>query len=213
MNSKKDSNKKKPIGDFFYNFVKVTAAIPTLIFVRPKVIYMDKKQKLKGGFIASANHCSFLDPVMVHCIYPFRTIHSLATQELFSSPLKIWFFEHVHCIPVDKENFNINSFHEVTKQLKRGRVVSIFPEGGISVKSAEVKAFKTGMILMAHRAKAPIVPIYLCPQEHLYHRRIAVVGNPIDVRQLCGDFPSAEAINQAAEYIHQKEMELKEKIK
>ena len=67
--------------------------------------------------------------------------------------------------------------------------------------------------MMAHTAKVPIVPIYLCPQERWYHRRVAVVGPPIDVRALCGDFPNVDAINRAGEYIHQKELELKEEIK
>ncbi len=151
-----------------------------------------------------------MDPLVIHCTFGNRRIYSLATKDLFATPTKQWFFEKVHCIIVDKENFSLKSFHEVTHQLKRGKVVSIFPEGGVHVGAKEMSAFKSGTILMAHTAKVPIVPVYLVPASKWYHKHYVVVGAPIDVREICGDRPSVEQIDKAAEYIRQKNEELKQ---
>jgi 1-acyl-sn-glycerol-3-phosphate acyltransferase len=214
LSSNKSSNSKKkkarPIGNFLYDFVKITGALPALIWMRPKVIHLGNKQTLKGGFMASANHCSFVDPILIHCVFWKRRMYSLATKDLYSSKLRQWFFDQVHCIQVDKQNFSLNSFHEVTRQLKQGKVVSIYPEGQLNRASQEMLAFKSGVILMAHSAKVPIVPVYLVPPGRWYQRRIAIVGQPIDVRALCGDMPTVDDLNRAGDYVHQQEQQLRE---
>ncbi len=211
MNSQKSSKSKKSKFDrnFLYDFVKITGAPPTLLWMRPKVLRPEGKSRIKGGFMCSANHCGFLDPVVVHCVFWHRRIYSLATKDLFQTPLKQWFFEKMHCIIVDKENFSMASFREVTRQLKRGKVVSIFPEGNVHVGAKEMSAFKSGIILMAHTARVPIVPMYIVPEGKWYQRRYVVVGKPIDVREICGDRPSVDIIDKAAEYLKQKNEELK----
>lgn len=211
MSTKSNSNSKKPkIGsNFVYDFVKLTGMIPTLILMRPKVIHVGKGSKLKGGFMASANHCSFFDPIVIQCIFWKRRIYSLATKDLYKNKVLTWFFNHTHCIQVDKQNFSLNSFHEVTKQLKRGKVVSIFPEGQVNFDPKDMLAFKSGAILMAHKAKAPIVPVYLVPVDKWYHKRIALVGDPIDIREMCGIMPTVDDLNRVGDYVQQKQQELK----
>ena len=193
-----------------YDFVKITGAVPALIWTRPKRIYFGKKDSLKGGYMISANHCSFFDPIIVHSVFWKRRIYSLATKDLYSSKLNTWFFNHMHCIQVDKENFSLNSFHEVTRQLKRGKVVCIFPEGELKRYTQEVRTFKSGIVLMAYSAKAPILPVYFVPIEHWYQRRIAIIGEPIDVHELCGRMPTEEDFNRAGDYVRQKEQELRD---
>lgn len=203
-------NKANRLGsNFIYDFVKVTGAPPTLLWMRPKVLWPEGKQKQKGGFMCSANHCGFLDPVVVQCVFWYRRIHSLATKDLFRNRFLQWFFAKVHCIIVDKENFSLASFHEVTRRLKQGKVVSIFPEGNVRVDDKELAAFKSGSVLMAHNAGVPIVPMYIVPAGKWYQRRIVVVGAPIDVRALCGDRPSMDQINDATAVIREKSQELK----
>ena len=54
---KKEKGKKSY---FFYDFVKITAAIPGLIWFRPKRIYVNEnaKKKIKGGALLISNHSS-----------------------------------------------------------------------------------------------------------------------------------------------------------
>ncbi|MBQ9807122.1 MAG: 1-acyl-sn-glycerol-3-phosphate acyltransferase [Clostridia bacterium] len=207
-----NNKKKKPgkYGNFLYDFVKVTGAIPALLWMRPKVITPSKTKRPKGGYMLSANHCTLLDPIFILCAFPTRRIHSLATKDLYKNRWLSWFLPRMHCIQVDKENFSLDSFHEVVRRLKEGKVICIYPEGQVNRNTEELLTFKSGVILMAHRAKVPIVPVYLVPPEKWYSRRVAVVGEPINVRALCGDFPTEEDMNRASAYVHQKEQELKE---
>ena len=205
--------KQKKKGDkydyFFYDFIKVTGALTALIWIRPKVYYPHGKPDTKGGFMISANHCSFIDPIVILCTFWWRRVFSLATKDLYSTKLRSFLFNSMRCIQVDKQNFSLDSFHEVTRRLKKGKVICIFPEGQLNLKSDDMLAFKSGAILMAHTANVPIVPVYLVPPKKWYNRRISVVGEPINVREICGFMPTADELNRAAEVVHQKENELK----
>ena len=211
-NSNLNNKKKKPKenSNFLYDFVKITGAIPALLWMRPKVITPSGAKRPKGGYMISANHCTLLDPIFILCAFPTRRVHSLATKDLYKNRWLSWFLPRMHCIQVDKENFSLDSFHEVVRRLKANKVVCIYPEGQVNRNAEEMMTFKSGVILMAHRAKVPIVPVYLVPPGKWYQRRVAIVGDPIDVRALCGDFPTEEDMNHASAYVHQKEKELKE---
>lgn len=211
MNSEaksKNTKKKKNYGNFLYDFIKLTGIIPLSIWLRPKLIYMGKKPKLKGGYMVFANHCSFMDPLLIHCIFYNRRIHTLATKDLYSNDLRTFMFDTMLCIQVDKANFSVDSFHEVVKLLKRGKVVCIFPEGRVSPGSDNILAFKSGMALMAYTAGVPIVPMYLLPTKKWYNRRVAVMGQPIDIKEMCGKRPSTADLDNVSKYLHEKELEL-----
>ena len=203
---------RKPIRpNMFFRTLMRVASIPDLIatdFTCNK-IGMEKLGK-KEPCLYLMNHCSFIDPIVIHCLFWKRRIYSLATKDLYDTKLKAWLFHHMHCIQVDKQNFSLDSFHEVTLQLKRGKIVSIFPEGQMNYAPENMLAFKSGIVLMAHKAKVPILPVYLVPPENWHQRRVAVIGEPIDIRSLCGMIPTMDELNRAADYIHEKEEELKQ---
>ena len=209
--SKKSLKKKGEGYDYFwYDFAKVTGTVPLMIWIRPKIYYPEGKPRLKGGFMISSNHSSFIDPFAVLAVFWYRRVFSLATKDLYDTPRKRWMFESMRCIKVDKENFSLDSFHEVIRRLKNKKVICIFPEGQINFDSDDVLAFKSGVILMAHTAGAPIVPIYLAPVGKWYQRRVIVVGKPINIREICGFMPTIDQLNGAADLVHAKEQELKE---
>ena len=201
--------KKRPVGNFWYDFVKVTGLIPGLIWIRPKVIRVGGKCP-RGGVLISSNHPTFLDPIILLASIRERRLHSLATTDLFTTKLKAFMFTRMHCIPVDKNNFSMTTFHEVVDRLKDGKAVVIFPEGHVNRGGGqEINAFKSGAILMAHHASAPILPVYIVRREKWYHRQYVVVGQPFDVRSAVGMIPTMEQVERVSEQLREKEMELK----
>ena len=214
MNSKDklSKNKKSVFRNFCYDFVKVTGALPALILYRVKYIYENEnaRRKLKGGAIVIANHLGFTDPIRIHCIFWYRRLHFIAMKELFDTKLKNWFFRKMLCIPVDRENFNMSTFSKVIEVSKEDGITCMFPEGHITTGDETINTFKSGMILMALRAKVPIVPVYMAPQKNIWSRQHAVIGEPIDINELCGKIPDIKAIENAAETLRKKELELKE---
>ncbi len=210
MNCKEERKpKKKRKSNFLYDFVKITGALPALIWMRPKVIYTGQgKPDLKGTLVC-VNHGSFTDPVLLHCAFWYKRLHFLATTDLFQTKAKKFFFTQMHCIPVDKGNFNLNSVHTVRDELQEGRTLVIFPEGTVNREGEdELLAFKSGAPFMAYMANAPILPVYVKPTKKWYHRRVVVVGEPIDVRSVCKG-PSMQAINEAGEVVRNEIIKLR----
>lgn len=207
--NKKD--KKKRESYFMYDFTKVTGLLPALIWLRPKVICAGKSKRrdYKGGMLISCNHRGLSDPVLALCVFWDRRLRCLATKDLYSTKLRNWFFNQMHCIQVDKSNFSIDSFHAVIENLKADKAVLIFPEGQVN-QTEEMMSFKAGAVLMAHRANKPIVPMYIPEYGKWYNRRVAVLGDPIDVRQMCGKIPTMDKVKEVNEYIRSVELSLKE---
>ena len=200
---------KRPVGNFWYDFVKITGLIPGLLWIRPKVIRTGGKCP-RGGVLISSNHPTFLDPIILLASIRERRLHSLATTDLFSNKLKTFMFTQMHCIPVDKNNFSMTTFHEVVDRLKAGKAVVIFPEGQVNRGGGrEINAFKSGAILMAHRASAPILPVYIVRREKWYRRQYVVVGEPFDVRAAVGMIPTMEQVERVCDQLREQELALK----
>jgi 1-acyl-sn-glycerol-3-phosphate acyltransferase len=201
--------KKRLFAYFWYDFVKVTGIIPGLIWIRPKVIRVGQKCP-KGGVLISSNHPTFLDPITILTAFPWRRPHCLVTKDLYKNRLMTFLLKRMHCIQVDKDNFSMASFHETVDCLKDGRAVVIFPEGQVNRGDGrEVQAFKSGAILMAHRANAPILPVYIVKREKWYRTQRVVVGEPFDVKAAVGPIPTMEQMERVTGQLREKELELK----
>ena len=166
------------------------------------------KHRPKGGVLVVSNHIGFVDVILVMTVFWRRRLHFLATSDLYRNKLLTMFWNKVHCIRVDKQNFSMRSFHTVADRLKAGQAVMIFPEGSVNFDGNDLRAFKSGVVLMAHIGGAPIQPVYLVERKKWYHRSIAIVGDPIDLRAVVGERPSMVELNAANEYLHERELEL-----
>ena len=212
MNSEKNlkQKQKKLPGNFWYDFVKVTGALPMLLWLRPKIYYPYGKPATKGAILISANHRSLLDPVVVHLAFPFRRLNCLATKDLYRTKLLTFFFNRMHCIVVDKENFSLASFRAVVDRLKEKKAVVIFPEGQVNLGQEDsILTFKSGAVLMAHRAGAPVLPMYIVKRRKWYQRQRIIVGQPVNLREILSPMPSMEEISQASILLRDKEVQMR----
>ena len=189
----------------------MTGALPVLLWLRPKIYRPYGTKTPQKGVLVSANHRSLLDPVIVHVVFPSRRMDCLATKDLFDTKLKSAFFNKMHCIMVDKENFSLSAFHEVVARLHDGKMVVIFPEGGLNRdKDDTIHSFKSGAVLMAYKSKTPILPVYIVKRERWYQRQRIVVGAPFDVCEAVGAVPTLDQLNACSEALRKMELELRE---
>lgn len=198
----------------FYDFVRITAAIPGLICFRPKLVYENKKAKkrIRGGAMIVSNHVGFRDPVYLQFAVWYRRQHFVCLKKLFEGRAAL-LFKGFLCIPIDREDMSMNSLREIVSELKAGHVVSMFPEGHISEdENKQMGSFKSGMVLMAMQGKSPIIPIYIKPKEHFYSRVVMAIGEPVDVCSILGNRPSLSAIDGVSAIIKEKEEKLKELV-
>ena len=204
------SEEIKPVKNYvFYDFVRITA-LPGLLVFRPKLVYENEKakEKLRGGALLIANHAGFWDPIYLMLSIRYRRHHFVCIKDFFEgNRLKRWLFRHFHCIPIDRENFSMNSLRRITDELKAGRLVDMFPEGHVNA-GENLAPFKSGMILLSLQSACPIVPVYIKPPANILHRLVVAVGEPVDVKALFGQKPSLAEIDEAAEMLREKEEKL-----
>lgn len=207
---KQKKRKRKTKNYFFHDFVKITGAIPGLLWFRIKKVYASKKskEKIKDGAIIISNHSGNVDPLVLMTAIWYRRHHFIATKDLFNTKLKRFAFENFHCIEIDKQNVSMDTFREIVEYLKNDKIVSMFPEGYLT-RNEEVQKFKSGVVLMAVTAKKPIVPIYIKKRKSVWNRQCVVVGEPIDPMKMCGKIPSLKEMENIAEILREKEKELK----
>ena len=213
MNSEqncKNKKRKERIGsNFFYDFVKITGAIPALILLRPKIYYPEGKEIPEGAALISSNHHTIIDPIIILASFPFRRIDCLVTKDLYKNKVMTMLLNAWKCIQVDKENFSLDSFHRVVDRLNLGKMVLIFPEGQVTTgQQNPILTFKSGIILMAHKSGAPVMPVYIVRRKKWWHRQHLVVGRPVDIRSIVGAIPTMDQITAASEYLRNKEYEL-----
>ena len=205
---------KKKKNYFVYDFVRVTAALPGLLWLRPRILYENEtaRKGLKGGVLLIANHSNFCDPIYLMIALWKRRHHFVCIKDFFKGKFLSWLFSCFHCIPIDRQNFSMDSLRMITEELKADHLVSMFPEGYVhdSGDNGSMAPFKSGMVLIAMQSKKPIVPVYIKPPAKFFNRLTVAVGEPVDVCALYGGRPSLSQIEQVSVLLQQKEENLRE---
>ena len=207
-NNQKNKARLFALKNFVYDFVKVTAALPALIMFRPKYLYSSKKarKRIRGGAILIANHNGFFDPIYLMTAVWYRRHRFVCLKQFFEGK-SAWWFKRFGCVPIDKENIDMESFRNIITLLNAGELVSMFPEGRVNSGSGGIDVFKSGVVLMAVQSRKPIVPVYIKPRKHWYRRRVFAIGEAVDVN-LLEQKQTFSQIDAFAEQLRDKEKEL-----
>jgi 1-acyl-sn-glycerol-3-phosphate acyltransferase len=137
----------------------------------------------KGPLIVASNHHQYADPVLV-CMAVPRRIQWMAKREVFVPPLDK-FFCFIGAFPVDRQKGGRAALRAALGFLSEGWALGIFPEGGRRKGGAPGEdAPKSGVAMLASRADAPIVPVFVDKLPNFVdrlrgHRLQVYVGDPI----------------------------------
>jgi 1-acyl-sn-glycerol-3-phosphate acyltransferase len=168
-----------------------------------RVRRLRKTQRYPSGpFIVVANHISHFDPPMLGCWFP-RYIDWMAMEELYRNRWSAWLMRSLCAFPVKRSGGDFASLRAALGRLKIGRVVGIFPEGGIRagagsiLEGAPVWGGFAGLSILSDQ---PVVPCVIVGTDRLYRpnnwlpfRRVPVwmgFGEPIQPRT---DLPREQA--------------------
>ena len=216
---KKKKNLFQKIFDFryfLYDFVKITAAIPTLIYLRLKIKYLNGRRPkgiYSGSYIIASNHQSYTDVIALLVVFWQRRVSFIATRDLFSTKLRRFFFNNVRMIPIDKNNIKMETFKKAKDVIDSGHLVLIFPEGHVT-NSEEVENYKSGVVMLSIMTKAPVLQVYVQKREKWWHRQRVVIGEKIDLEQYFENkIPTMEDIIRATNILREKEEQLAEVLK
>ena len=169
------------------------------------VIHVHGRENIpEGPCMLCCNHSCFSDPVWV-IVYGklSRLPRIMAKQELMKLPVLGWLYRKLGAFPVDRGATDLKAVQTTLKTLREGNRVLIFPEGTRVRKGKRVEAH-SGALLMANRAKVPVVPIYVSTKKHLFSRINLSFGKPY--------FPEYAAAKATPEELTLRSAELLEKI-
>ncbi|MCB9847411.1 MAG: 1-acyl-sn-glycerol-3-phosphate acyltransferase [Phycisphaeraceae bacterium] len=151
----------------------------------------------EGAFLIVANHESYLDPVLVGCAIDHQPVTPLARRSLFDNIFFGTLIRLLGSVPIDETGGDVAAIKEGVRQLRAGRIVSLYPEGGRS-HDGTIQPFKRGALLLIKRSTVPILPVAVAgaynawPRSKRFPRifgpRVAVnVGEPIAHEDLLKD--------------------------
>ncbi len=142
-----------------------------------------------GPWILACNHLSHFDPPLIAGAFQ-RPLDFLAMRELFRPA---WFgslLRAANVIPVGRRQADTTALKAALQRLKKGRIVCVFPEGGLRAGSTSVLGgadLTEGVALLAARAAVPVRPAVIVGSDQLYVRQnwgrrpriIVATGEPI----------------------------------
>jgi 1-acyl-sn-glycerol-3-phosphate acyltransferase len=146
---------------------------------------------LQAGFLLAANHISHFDPFLISLAVP-RKIDWMTMTEFFRFSVLGFLLRAIDAFPAERNRADRKTIRTAIERLKEGRVVGLFPEGGIrdGVHSLlEGAPLRPGAATLAHIARVPILPCVILGSDRLYSikrwlplRRTPIwiaFGNPI----------------------------------
>ncbi len=122
-----------------------------------------------GPAVLAANHVSFLDFLLLGLVGEERggrRVRFLARHDLWRVRPVGWLMDRMGHIPVDREA-PAHAYLLARDALRRGELVGIFPEAGVS-RSFTVRALAPGAAALAHETGAPLVPVALWGGQRLW---------------------------------------------
>jgi 1-acyl-sn-glycerol-3-phosphate acyltransferase len=146
-------------------------------------VYGVEKVPRKGAMVVAANHSQYLDPVYV-CMAVPRRVQWMGKKELFVFPFAAFFY-FIGTFPVDREGGGRAGLRTALNFLAKGWTLGIFPEGTHRTGEGSREA-KSGTVLLAVRADAPVLPVFVGWSPSLLGRlrgeKLRVyIGDPISV--------------------------------
>ena len=111
-----------------------------------------------GSVIIATNHLSRLDIPLLLCNPVRKDLTGLVTTKYLTFPVLNWVIRTVDAIWIDREIADFGAIRVANEALMKGIALGISPEGTRS-KTHELLQGKPGVVLLALKSGAPIVPV------------------------------------------------------
>lgn len=110
------------------------------------------------GAIVASNHASYLDPPLIGLALKRQAVF-MAKESLFNIPL-LGCFVGYFSFPVRRGKPQPSTIKEAVGRLRKGELIVIFPEGGISM-DGDVGQARRGVGMIAAISRSKVVPAFI----------------------------------------------------
>jgi 1-acyl-sn-glycerol-3-phosphate acyltransferase len=156
---------------YWYRFCRAGSSALFLLLCRGRV-FSRRNVPREGGVLLVCNHQSFLDPIVAALALP-RECHFMARSTLFRNP---WFgklIESLNAFPIKRGTADFGAVKETLRRLKRGALVTAFPEG-TRTEDGSVAPMHSGVVMLARKADVPLVPALVLGAYEVWPRHAAL---------------------------------------
>ncbi len=159
-NTKKQKNTDERGSKFFRVIYAMLSGVVGLIF-RIKVVN-PQNEPTEGRYVVCANHISATDPIIVCYAFRRHQVHFMAKKELFKIPVFSSLIRMLGAFPIDRGGSDVGAIKTAVGIVERGQALGIFPQGHrYPEQNPRETKTKQGAALIATRAEADIVPVYI----------------------------------------------------
>lgn len=94
----------------------------------------------------------------------------MARDTLFANPAFGWLIDTLNAFPVKRGEGDVGAIKETLRRLKRGALITVFPEGTRTPDGA-IGPMRSGVVLLARKARVPLVPTLILGAFDAWPRR------------------------------------------
>jgi 1-acyl-sn-glycerol-3-phosphate acyltransferase len=196
----------------YYRFGRACCQLGYVLLLGGRV-YRVNHVPSRGGVLLACNHQSYLDPVLATFAIP-RECTYMARDTLFRNRYFRRLIESLNAFPVRRGESDVAAMKMALKKLAAEAVLTAFPEA-TRTEDGRVRPFKPGVIVLARKAKVPIVPVAIegafeaWPRHRKLPRSASVLieyGRPIEPDEMQGvdRDESAQRITREIRTIHNR---------
>jgi len=126
-----------------------------------------------NAFLLASNHISHFDPFLISLAVR-RKIDWMTMAEFFRPSALGFFLRSIDAFPAERDRADLKTIRTAINRLKSGRVVGLFPEGGIrdgANSLLEGAPLRPGAATLAQIADVPVVPCVILGTDRFYSRK------------------------------------------
>jgi 1-acyl-sn-glycerol-3-phosphate acyltransferase len=113
-----------------------------------------------GPAILVSNHTCSSDPAFLWVASP-RPLSFLIAREFYDQAAVRPICDAIGCVPVVRNGLDAAAARLSLRRLQEGRVLCIFPEGGLSTAGRRFRPGRHGVAYLALKARVPVIPAFI----------------------------------------------------
>ncbi|MBQ9647952.1 MAG: 1-acyl-sn-glycerol-3-phosphate acyltransferase [Oscillospiraceae bacterium] len=151
---------------------------PILWLLFPFTIHGRENVPKDRAVVLCGNHAHAIDPFLICLALPRNVpVRIMGKKELFDKPFLGWLLTHLGGFPVDRGHSDLAAVKTSIKTIKDGAHLLVFPEGTRVEREGDVRP-KGGVVMIAMRTGAPLLPVYAGKKRKLFRMTHIVFGEP-----------------------------------